>query len=139
MDLFALASRLNEVEYVQTGILPEGISDPYNSSKFLLSYGSLMPGGSNHHEVSGIKGEWSKGFVNGWITDLHFEDGSTYPGLRWDPEGDIIKVAILNSSELSNQWERIDDFEGPEYRRVVVPYTLQNKERGLGQIYVIRQ
>jgi hypothetical protein len=44
----------------------------------LATYGTLGPGGPNHHQVSTLKGRWSRGYVHGrlvaagWGADLGF-------------------------------------------------------------------
>ena len=44
-----------------------------------------------------------------------------FPGLEWDPAGDPVPVRVFASPELPAHWERLDAFEGPDYRRIVVP------------------
>ena len=42
-----------------------------------------------------------------------------YPGLVLDPQGSAVDVHLLESPELPEHWDRLDAFEGSDYRRVV--------------------
>jgi len=42
-----------------------------------------------------------------------------FPALILDPDGSAINVHLFESVELPAHWSRLDDFEGPGYRRVV--------------------
>jgi gamma-glutamylcyclotransferase (GGCT)/AIG2-like uncharacterized protein YtfP len=43
-----------------------------------------------------------------------------FPGLVLDDAGDVVEVQILESEQLRTEWPRLDEFEGPGYRRVTV-------------------
>ena len=49
----------------------------------------------------------------GWGSALGF------PGLILDPQGPAVDVHLFESSDLPDHWPRLDEFEGPGYRRVV--------------------
>ncbi len=85
--------------------------------RVLASYGSLRPAEQNHALVSNIPGNWTEGTINGSVM---MADG--YPvflpsGCKADP----IAVQILQSYKLPDHWERLDKFEGQNYRRIVWP------------------
>ena len=42
-----------------------------------------------------------------------------FPGLILDAAGAAVDVQVFESSDLPDHWARLDDFEGPGYRRVV--------------------
>lgn len=42
-----------------------------------------------------------------------------YPGLILDESGPIVEVDLFESTQLPEYWQRLDDFEGTGYRRVV--------------------
>ena len=86
----------------------------------LAMYGTLRPGRSNHHVVSTIPGSWVPGIVRGWLVEEGWAATEGYPALRLDPAGPGVSVDVLVSEELHRHWERLDDFEGEGYRRVVV-------------------
>lgn len=69
-----------------------------------------------------LDGEWLEGGrVRGRLHRTGWGAGHGFPGLVWDPEGDPVPVRVFVSPELPEHWERIDAFEGDDYRRVVVP------------------
>jgi len=41
-----------------------------------------------------------------------------FPALVLDPTGPEIEVQVLESAELPEHWERLDEFEGSGYQRV---------------------
>lgn len=113
---------------------------PNPASSRLAVYGSLAPGESNHHVLAGIAGTWRRGWVEG---DLHAEGwGAThgYPGLVWRPGGPRCPVAVLESDDLDAHWQRLDAFEGDDYRRIVVPvFGLSDGDKSLpANTYVVR-
>jgi len=87
-----------------------------HSSNRLAVYGTLRPGESNHRVIEHIPGEWSSGFVHGYVEEYY-----GFPFFVWDAEADKIPVEVLSSSELCNSWEMIDRFEGRWYDRILVP------------------
>ena len=109
----------------------------------LAVYGTLMPGESNHHVVAMIRGRWHSGTVRGHLGQKTSGTYHGYPALRLDRTGPTVPVAVLVSEELTAHWERLDDFEGPEYRRVEVEVALATTPHGppsgvvLAQIYEV--
>ena len=49
----------------------------------------------------------------GWRTTHGF------PGLILDPSGPAVDFCLFESLDLPDQWSRLDESEGPGYRRVV--------------------
>ena len=100
----------------------------------LAVYGSLGPGGPNHHVVAHLPGRWLDGTVlgslrhDGWGADLGF------PGIVLDRRGTEVGVQVLESSGLPAFWDRLDEFEGSGYRRSIT--TVSTAEGDLrAQIY----
>ena len=85
----------------------------------LATYGSLSPGEINHNRLSGLKGRWLKGTVRGILHNAGWGNSIGFPGLVLDPAGPEVKVNIFESEDLPQHWSRLDEFEGPEYRRVI--------------------
>jgi gamma-glutamylcyclotransferase (GGCT)/AIG2-like uncharacterized protein YtfP len=87
----------------------------------LASYGSLRPGEVNHHHVSDLVGRWHEAEVRG----RYYRDGGEatrgFPGVIWQADGDPVRLLVFESPALRHHWPRLDDFEGPGYRRVLVP------------------
>jgi gamma-glutamylcyclotransferase (GGCT)/AIG2-like uncharacterized protein YtfP len=87
----------------------------------LAVYGTLAPGRPNHHVVASLGGGWTDGVVEG---DLSAEGwGATlgYPAFRPRAGGAAVAVQVLTSPALPAAWAALDEFEGAEYRRILVP------------------
>ena len=85
----------------------------------LATYGSLAPGGPNAHQLAGLTGRWLEGHVNGRLVSDGWGASIGFPALILDPEGSAIPVFVFESVDLPAHWSRLDDFEGPDYQRVV--------------------
>jgi gamma-glutamylcyclotransferase (GGCT)/AIG2-like uncharacterized protein YtfP len=92
----------------------------FNSSESLAVYGSLAPGKSNYHIVEPLGGEWTDGFIEGDLYQTGWGAALGYWAFRPRTGGKRIGVKVLTSSRLSGAWQMLDDFEGSEYRRVLV-------------------
>ncbi len=91
------------------------------ASHRLAVYGSLAPGQPNHSVIQNVRGEWTDGFVRGRLAKCGWGSDIGYRAIRWDPEGDRVRVKMLVSLELPEHWKRLDEFEGAEYARILVP------------------
>jgi gamma-glutamylcyclotransferase (GGCT)/AIG2-like uncharacterized protein YtfP len=88
----------------------------------LAVYGSLAPGRANAHELAGLDGRWTDGLVvHGDLVDGGWGAAIGYPALRWRADGPAVAVQLFRSTELAAHWKRLDEFEGAEYRRILVP------------------
>jgi len=85
----------------------------------LASYGSLAPGRVNHHELAELKGRWRKGTVRGRLIAAGWGSALGYPALVLDPQAPPVEVFLFESSDLPEHWQRLDEFEGESYLRVV--------------------
>ena len=99
----------------------------FDASSHLVVYGSLVPGGDNHHLLEDVPGTWREGWVTGQLRDRGWGAAAGYPALRWIPvagEGEAPRVPahLLASQRLASLWDRLDRFEGPGYRRILVPF-----------------
>jgi gamma-glutamylcyclotransferase (GGCT)/AIG2-like uncharacterized protein YtfP len=90
----------------------------------LAVYGTLAPGRSNHHVLDGLIGEWRKGTVRGRLIADGWAATEGYPALFLDPQADTVEVQLFVSTDLPEHWERLDDFEGPGYRRTAVAVAI---------------
>ncbi|MBS1827076.1 MAG: gamma-glutamylcyclotransferase [Acidobacteria bacterium] len=102
----------------------------------LATYGSLSPGESNHDQLAGLNGHWSRGTVRGKRIEAGWGATLGFPALILDPSGPLVDVHLFESSDLPDHWQRLDEFEGPGYRRVV---TLVSTPEGAcsAHIYVL--
>ena len=63
-----------------------------------------------------------------------------FPGLVPREDGPWVPVQVLESESLVNGWRAIDEFEGDEYRRIVISvYSEEPNERVMfdANIYVL--
>lgn len=94
----------------------------------LACYGTLVPGGVNHHMLDSVPGDWSPCELRGRV-----EWAGEFPGYTWNSDGGRVKAHLLRSSALPMHWARLDEFEGDDYRRHIVPVEI---ESGLVFAYV---
>lgn len=88
----------------------------------LAVYGSLAPGRVNAWVLEPLDGRWiSGGRVRGHLHREGWGAAHGFPGLEADPEGEPVPVEVFVSRELPAHWDRLDAFEGSDYRRTVVP------------------
>jgi gamma-glutamylcyclotransferase (GGCT)/AIG2-like uncharacterized protein YtfP len=83
----------------------------------LAVYGSLRPGGSNADVLAPLSGIWVIGTVRGELVQEGWASPEGYPAIRLSPSGPTVAVHVLCSHDLPQHWERLDRFEGPQYRR----------------------
>ena len=85
----------------------------------LAVYGSLKPGGSNAAQMTGIKGDWRDGTVHGIV-----EQPGEYLEFTWDESAPPVSVIVFSAARLPEHFDRLDDFEGPDYQRTLVPVAI---------------
>lgn len=83
----------------------------------LATYGTLVPGEVNHHQLDGLKGTWTNGTVRGRLYQEGWGAAHNCPGMVPDPQGQEIDVHLFHSEDLPKHWARLDAFEGSEYQR----------------------
>lgn len=93
----------------------------YRPSESLAVYGSLAPGRANHHVVAPLEGTWTEGVVEGDRVEAGWGATLGYPAFRPRAGGEVIAVHVLTSDRLPAAWGRLDEFEGAEYCRILVP------------------
>jgi gamma-glutamylcyclotransferase (GGCT)/AIG2-like uncharacterized protein YtfP len=93
----------------------------FRTSQALAVYGTLAPGQPNHHVVAPLGGEWTDGMVEGDLFPVGWGATLGYPAFRPRIGGAAVAVQVLTSPELATAWPALDGFEGPEYRRILVP------------------
>jgi gamma-glutamylcyclotransferase (GGCT)/AIG2-like uncharacterized protein YtfP len=93
----------------------------FRPSERLAVYGSLTPGQPNHHLLAPLGGEWIEGYVEGELHAMGWGAAQGFPALRWRSGGVKVRVHVLISSALPEMWVKLDEFEGADYRRSLVP------------------
>ncbi len=133
-SLEALVARLQAL-YAEREPVDLRVAERFGASRRLIVYGSLVPGGSNHHELAGLGGSWTPGAITGELVEAGWGAELGYRALRWDAAGERIAAHLLESDALPGQWARLDAFEGEEYRRVLVPFFAEEGGWSVGQVY----
>ena len=108
-----------------------------NSMTRLFVYGTLAPGEENHHIMDGMIGTWTKATVRGHLVQSGWGVHAGHPGLTPDKNGPLASGQIFESKDLPQHWDRLDKFEGKDYRRVAITATLENGERVEAHIYSV--
>lgn len=130
--------RTREPPDPMTSDLLEGALEAlFSVSEHLIVYGSLAPGGPNHGLLADVPGEWTKGWVNGELLERGWSAAMSYPALRWCPEGGMIEAYLFISEGLPEIWERLDEFEGLEYRRIWAPFWTDEGDVNVGNVYAM--
>ncbi len=93
----------------------------FRTSQTLAVYGTLAPGQPNHHLVAPLGGEWTDGLIEGDLLRVGWGAPLGYPAFRPRAGGDVVAVQVLAAPALAAAWPSLDRFEGPEYRRILVP------------------
>jgi gamma-glutamylcyclotransferase (GGCT)/AIG2-like uncharacterized protein YtfP len=103
----------------------------FRTSHTLAVYGTLAPGRPNYYVVAPLGGEWTDGLIEGDLIPLGWGAALGYPGFRPRAGGDAVEVKVLTAPSLATAWPTLDRFEGPGYRRILVP--IFGTEPGPGQ------
>lgn len=107
--------------------------------QFLFVYGTLGPGKPNEHVLTAIGGTWEEASVKGYLKPKGWGAEMGYPGIILDENGDEIDGYIFCSEKLEQHLDKLDDFEGNEYKRVMIKLTTKNKMEVEAYIYVLRE
>ncbi|MDO5651772.1 MAG: gamma-glutamylcyclotransferase [Moraxella sp.] len=103
----------------------------------LFVYGTLAPNRANAHILADVAGTWQGASVRG---HLHAEGwGATmgFPAIVLDDMADDVAGFVLTSDELHQHWQRLDDFEGAEYQRVLTAVRTADGEMLQAYVYVL--
>jgi gamma-glutamylcyclotransferase (GGCT)/AIG2-like uncharacterized protein YtfP len=105
------------------------VIDTANPEERLIVYGSLAPGEANHFLVTGLIGEWRRCQIRG-----HMGQYRGFKSFRYDPLGPEHPAWLLESFELPRVISDLDDFEGEEYERIMIPAQVDGRWV-LAQVY----
>ena len=105
----------------------------------LFVYGTLGPGRPNEHVLSAIGGTWEEASVNGYLKPRGWGAKMGFPGIVLEDSGAEIKGYIFCSDKLDYHWDKLDDFEGEEYKRVLIKVKTKDKKAVEAYIYMLRE
>jgi gamma-glutamylcyclotransferase (GGCT)/AIG2-like uncharacterized protein YtfP len=97
------------------------LDELFRTDERLAVYGTLAPGRPNHHVVAPLGGEWTEGVVEGDLYPVGWGATLGYPAFRPRAGGPAVAVHVLTSPKLALAWPALDEFEGPGYRRILIP------------------
>jgi gamma-glutamylcyclotransferase (GGCT)/AIG2-like uncharacterized protein YtfP len=105
----------------------------------LFVYGSLKPGHANAHVLEAIGGTWQAASVKGTLHPEGWGAGIGYPALTLDEDGTEVRGFVFTSDRLAPNWERLDEFEGDDYERVVTAVRLEDMSTVEAHVYVLHR
>lgn len=104
----------------------------------LFVYGTLGLGRPNEHILNNIGGTWEVATVSGILIDEGWGSEMGYPAISLDENGKEVEGFIFSSNNLSDNWDKLDKFEGEAYHRVLTNAKLKNKNMTEVYIYALR-
>lgn len=105
----------------------------------LFTYGTLSPGQPNENVLGGVVGTWEAASVTGTLQMDGWGSALGYPGIVLDDEGQTVPGFLFSSDQLQAQWDRLDEFEGNGYRRVLTAVCRSDGSRVSAYIYALRE
>lgn len=97
------------------------LNELFGTHQTLAVYGTLAPGRQNYHIVEPLGGEWTDGLIEGTLQETGWGATMGYPAFRPAAGGTIVQIKVLRSTALPAGWRPVDEFEGPDYQRILVP------------------
>ena len=101
----------------------------------LFVYGTLAPGEANHHWMEPLAGSWevatAPGRVEQQTTGVHTGLPCFIPS-----EVDTVSGMIFTSEELWKIWDKLDEFEGVDYGRQLIPVVTASGAKVDAFVYV---
>ena len=117
------------------------LDDLFRTAHALATYGTLVPGGPNHHVVEPLGGQWTEGMIEGDLIPSGWGAEQGYPGFRPRTGGEAVAVWVLRAPQLGSAWPELDRFEGDGYRRILVPVFAKEmgseREAGERQLHTV--
>jgi|SRR5689334_18540021 len=105
----------------------------------LAVYGSLAPGKKNHHMMAGMEGSWRAAVLRGSLRNEGWGAGEGFPGFLWDGTHAAVAAQVFSSRDLPRHWQRLDEFEGDEYRRILVPVEIEGGKIEICNVYALAE
>lgn len=105
----------------------------------LFIYGTLAPGRPNEHVLADVPGEWTPATIRGELVQQGWGAAAGFPGIIVDEHGPEVHGFLFTSEQLGEHWERLDDFEGEGYQRIVATVRLRDGTAVDAHVYALRQ
>jgi gamma-glutamylcyclotransferase (GGCT)/AIG2-like uncharacterized protein YtfP len=105
----------------------------------LFVYGTLAPGRPNERVLAGVPGTWTPATIRGQLFPHGWGAAAGFPGVVLDDQGPEVRGFLFRSARLAEHWQRLDDFEGDGYKRVLVTARLADGESAVAFVYVLSE
>lgn len=103
----------------------------------LFVYGTLAPVQPNHALLKDLVGTWQEGAIRGTLYPNGLGPTVGFPVVDLAPGGSKIYGLLFVSEELPRQWQILDDFEGPGYKRAITTVYLKDSSRISAFVYAL--
>ena len=107
-------------------------------TQHLFVYGTLAPGQPNEKVLTQIGGKWKRAYIKGTLKSQGWGSILGYPAIVLEENGEKIDGFIFSSENLQNHWDKLDDFEGKEYSRMLTQVLTDAGDQICAYIYVLR-
>jgi gamma-glutamylcyclotransferase (GGCT)/AIG2-like uncharacterized protein YtfP len=105
----------------------------------LFVYGSLQPGHTNAHLLEQVGGTWQAASVVGMLRPEGWGAPQGYPALTLDERGTQVRGFVFSSEKLAQHWQRLDEFEGADYERVLTTASVDGDGTIEAYVYVLNR
>ena len=105
----------------------------------LFVYGTLAPGRPNEHVLADIGGSWLMATVTGSLKQEGWGSEMGYPGIVLDMEGNKVEGFLFSSENLASHWNKLDEFEGEAYERVLTKARLNDGSLADAYVYALKR
>ena len=102
----------------------------------LFVYGTLAPGRPNAHILADVPGTWEQATVIGTLLPEGWGAAAGYPAIVLDEQGGEVEGLLFSSESLAGHWDRLDEFEGEGYERVLI--TAKRKDGTAVEAYIYK-
>lgn len=133
--VFVNRPAIETLERLEASIIGTLLGEPRQK---LAIYGTLAPGEVNHSQIAEIPGRYTDGFVRGDLRHTGWGAEHGFPALTWRPDGPRVPAKVFHSYELERHWQRLDDFEGEGYCRILVPVEADSGVVAVAHLYADR-
>ena len=89
--------------------------------------------------MAAVPGVWEPATIRGELLQLGWGAEVGYPGIVVKKDGPVVDGFVFTSDALDEHWERLDDFEGDGYRRVLTTVELGDGRTVEAHIHVLRR
>ena len=109
------------------------------SAHGLFVYGTLAPGRPNAHVMDPMVGSWTPATARGTLLPDGWGAAAGYPAIVLDADAPEVPGFLFSCDDLPAHWERLDEFEGEGYDRVLTTVLLGTGEQVPAFIYALRR